>query len=289
MAVRTNPSSPRMAGVPASDGSLVVDTRMRDKFGDVSRPEGLSSGPQEIALDDSGKPRKEAAVDGARLRVGSQGGRRRPQPPLRSAAPAAETKVATSAAPAPATGASDAESPFYKKMLSGIGDLFGTSPNPQPTTDTAQIAAPAAPMPPQRGIDAARPGTPTAPQKRAQAPGRSTSRPRSRIQISRSEKPASRRVFCWPKPVEAALEDPSRRRFDAQDDPGGTKKQMMAFVVGSSQRWKCLSGDILADPRAASLPSHRCQPSGISMAVSPFSSDKARQSLSLQHQAGYQS
>ena len=49
-----------MTGVAGSDGSLVVDTRMRDKFGDVSRPEGLSSGPQEIALDDSGKPRKEA-------------------------------------------------------------------------------------------------------------------------------------------------------------------------------------------------------------------------------------
>ena len=44
-----------LAGVIGSDGSLVVDTRMRDKFGDVSRPEGLSSGPQEIALDDSGQ------------------------------------------------------------------------------------------------------------------------------------------------------------------------------------------------------------------------------------------
>src|SRR6478735_3548418 len=132
-----------MTGVAGSDGSLVVDTRMRDKFGDVSRPEGLSSGPQEIALDDSGKPRKEApstalAFASAPKAVAPAAA----AAPV--AAPAAETKVATSAAPAAATGANDAESPFYKKMLSGIGNLFGTSPSPQSTTDTAQIAIPAA-------------------------------------------------------------------------------------------------------------------------------------------------
>jgi hypothetical protein len=78
-------------------------------------------------------------------------------------------KVA-SATPAPTSGTADTESPFYRKMLSGIGGLFSTSPAPQPTTETAQVALPAAPLPPHRGVAIAKPATPVVPQKRAQAP-----------------------------------------------------------------------------------------------------------------------
>lgn len=155
-----------MAGVAGSEGSVVVDTRMRDKFGDVSRPEGLSSGPQEIVLDDSGKPKKE--VPSTALAFASA-----PKAAGPADAPAADMKVAAAApAQASATGSAvDSESPFYKKMLNGIGDLFSTSSTAQPA-ETAQ-AAPAAPVPPQRGMTTAKPPAPAPlPQKRAQAPSR---------------------------------------------------------------------------------------------------------------------
>jgi hypothetical protein len=160
-----------MAGVTGSDGSLVVDTRMRDKFGDVSRPEGLSSGPQEIALDDSGKPKKELPSTALAFASAPKAAAATPAPASAPVvAPAPETKVAA-ATPAAATGTADAQSPFYKKMLSGIGDLFSTSPTPQPATETAQVAAPSTPLPTHRGVATAKPTTPAAvPQKRAQAP-----------------------------------------------------------------------------------------------------------------------
>ena len=144
------------------DGSLVVDSR---KFGDVSRPEGLSSGPQEIALDDSGAPVREAPT--TTLAFASMN-----PTPAPAAAPAPEPKVATVSPAqqpaAPANGAVGSESPFYKKMLSGIGNLFGTSAPAQPSIETAQ--APSAPLPPQRGVTAPKPHVPaaTTPQKRAQ-------------------------------------------------------------------------------------------------------------------------
>jgi hypothetical protein len=155
-----------MAGVSGSDGSLVVDTRMRNKFGDISRPEGLSSGPQEIALDDTGKPKKEAPSTALAFASAPKAAA-----PVAAAAPIAapapDMKVASSAAPAAATGTADTESPFYKKMLNGIGGLFSTSPAPQPATETAQVAAP---LPPLRGVATAKPANPAVPQKRAQAP-----------------------------------------------------------------------------------------------------------------------
>ncbi|MGO4706960.1 L,D-transpeptidase family protein [Microvirga sp. 2MCAF38] len=146
-------------------GSLVVDARMRDKFGDVSRPEGLASGPQVIALDASGKP-KEAPVPAAALAFAST-----------QAAPAPEAKVAAAPPAAPAVStpvqASAAggsqETPFYKKMFGGIGDLFNTSSASAPVAETAQATSTlptATPLPPQRGMPAA----PAKPQRRVEAP-----------------------------------------------------------------------------------------------------------------------
>jgi murein L,D-transpeptidase YafK len=156
-----------MAGVAGSEGSLVVDTRMRDKFGDVSRPEGLSSGPQEIALDDTGKPKKELPSTALAF-ASTPKAAPVAEAPVKAAVPEMKVAAATPA-PAPATSPVGSESPFYKKMLSGIGDLFSTSSPAQPTTETAQVAAPAAPLSPQRGITAPKPH-PSTPQKRAQAP-----------------------------------------------------------------------------------------------------------------------
>ena len=155
-------------GVSNPESSVVVDTRMRDRLGNVSRPEGLSSGPQEIVLDDSGKPKRE--LPSTALAFASAPKAAAPAAPE---APAAETKVAaarpavSAPAPAPVANASGgSDSPFYKKMFSGIGDLFNTSWTSQSTTDTAQ-AAPAAGQ--ARGYATGKPQAPgTAAQKRAQ-------------------------------------------------------------------------------------------------------------------------
>ena len=134
-----------LAGAMGPDGSLAVDARMRNRFGDVSRPEGLSSGPQMIALDDSGKAKPEApssAMAFASLNPAADPApKAAPAPAAKVAAPA--LKVAAAAAPAPA--AVPSETPFYKKVFSGIGDLFSTG-STQPAAETAQApsATPAA-------------------------------------------------------------------------------------------------------------------------------------------------
>jgi murein L,D-transpeptidase YafK len=149
-----------LAGAMGGDGSLVVDARMRDRFGDVSRPEGLSSGPREIALDDSGRTKPEAPSTA--MAFASLDSARVPAAP----APAPVKKVAASAAPAPTPAAQTAaspaaqETPFYKKMFSGIGDLFGTSGPAEPVAAAPVTAAPGSTKPQ------------AAPQKRVQAPSK---------------------------------------------------------------------------------------------------------------------
>jgi hypothetical protein len=129
-----------LAGSIGSDGSMVVDTRMRDKFGDVSRPEGLSSGPQQIALDDSGATKPQAPSTA--LAFASM----KPAPATATPVIASRTKVAN-AAPAPAAApvqsaaSGSAETPFYKKMFNSVGDLFSTAPASEPAAETAQVPA----------------------------------------------------------------------------------------------------------------------------------------------------
>ncbi|WP_210493625.1 L,D-transpeptidase family protein [Microvirga antarctica] len=163
-----------MAGTGGSDGSLVVDTRMRDKFGDISRPEGLSSGPQEIVLDDTGKPKREAPSTA--LAFASAPKVAAEAQPAAAPAPAFKLASATPQAPAPvsananAAAAPESDSPFYKKMLGGIGDLFSTSAAPAQTApaEPAQVAT--TPLPPQRTVTAVKPAVaPAVPPRRAQA------------------------------------------------------------------------------------------------------------------------
>ncbi len=77
------------------DGSLAVDASARNRLGDISRPEALAAGPQEIALGANGKPRQGASSTLAYTSQRPQGGRMPAGEPVRQAAPAA-------AAPAPA-------------------------------------------------------------------------------------------------------------------------------------------------------------------------------------------
>jgi murein L,D-transpeptidase YafK len=130
------------------------------KLGFVSRTEGISSGPQQIALDDSGREKIE--TPSTALAFASMKEVPASQPETRQA----ESRVAVTQQTAPvaaaAAGASSQETPFYKKMFGNVTDLFSTSAS-QPVAETVQIAPAHA---------KAAPSTETVPQKRAQAPAK---------------------------------------------------------------------------------------------------------------------
>ncbi|MFC1457886.1 MULTISPECIES: L,D-transpeptidase family protein [Microvirga] len=80
-------------GDAGQGGSLAVDANARKRLGDVSRPEALAAGPQEVVLAANGKPRQETS---SRLAYASQGpaGQGRAAGAVQPSAPA---PVATSA------------------------------------------------------------------------------------------------------------------------------------------------------------------------------------------------
>lgn len=136
-----------------------------DKLGLVSRTEGISSGPQRIALDDSGTAKPE--TPSTALAFASFNRTLAAETKAAAAAPAA-TPAPAASAPAQAIAAAPAsaqETPFYKKMFSGVGDLFSTSS--APAAETAQAAPTAAPA--AASVQRANPAAKAAPHKRAQA------------------------------------------------------------------------------------------------------------------------
>jgi murein L,D-transpeptidase YafK len=130
------------------------------KLGFVSRTEGISSGPQQIALDDSSREKIE--TPSTALAFASMKEVPASQPAARQAESRAAVTQQTAPVAAAATESSSQETPFYKKMFSGVTDLFGTSAS-QPVAETVQIA----PAPGK-----AAPAVKTVPQKRAQAPAK---------------------------------------------------------------------------------------------------------------------
>jgi len=128
-----------------ANASGVTDGRL----GFVSRTEGIASGPQQIALDDSGREKIETPTTA--LAFASM--REAPADPQPQAVATAQPAEAAPAA-APASG----ETPFYK-MFSNVADLFSTSP--KPVAETAQAGPAIAP--------AAALKAPAKSQKRAQA------------------------------------------------------------------------------------------------------------------------
>jgi murein L,D-transpeptidase YafK len=126
------------------------------KLGYVSRIDGISSGPQVIALNDSGQQTKPEAPATA-LAFASMKEVPATQPESRAA-------VAQQTAPVAAAAAASDETPFYKKMFSGVGDLFSSSAA-QPVAETVQVA-PSAPA--ARTAPAAK----AVPEKRAQVPSK---------------------------------------------------------------------------------------------------------------------
>jgi len=128
-----------------ANASGVTDGRL----GFVSRTEGIASGPQQIALDDSGREKIETPTTA--LAFASM--REAPADPQPQAVATAQPAEAAPVA-APASG----ETPFYK-MFSNVADLFSTSP--KPVAETAQAGPAIAP--------AAALKAPAKSQKRAQA------------------------------------------------------------------------------------------------------------------------
>jgi len=125
------------------------------KLGYVSRVDGISSGPQVIALNDGGQQAKPEAPATA-LAFASMKEVPATQPESRAA-------VAQQTAPVAAAAAASDETPFYKKMFSGVGDLFSSSAA-QPVAETVQVA----PAAPARTAPAAK----AVPEKRAQVPSK---------------------------------------------------------------------------------------------------------------------
>jgi murein L,D-transpeptidase YafK len=125
------------------------------KLGYVSRVDGISSGPQVIALNDGGQQAKPEAPATA-LAFASMKEVPATQPESRAA-------VAQQTAPVAAAAAASDETPFYKKMFSGVGDLFSSSAA-QPVAETVQVA----PSAPARTAPAAK----AVPEKRAQVPSK---------------------------------------------------------------------------------------------------------------------
>jgi hypothetical protein len=106
-----------------------------DKLGLISRPEGISSGPQRIALDDTGRAKTEAPSTALAFASMRPAAAPEAKPAVRVAAAQPPAAPAVAAAPAPAA----QETPFYKRMFSGVSDLF--SPSSQPV-ETAPAAKP---------------------------------------------------------------------------------------------------------------------------------------------------
>jgi murein L,D-transpeptidase YafK len=75
------------------DGSLAVDASARNRLGDVSRPEALAAGPQEVVLAANGKPRQGASSTLAYTSQKPPGGRLPSGEPSRQVAPAAAAPV----------------------------------------------------------------------------------------------------------------------------------------------------------------------------------------------------
>jgi murein L,D-transpeptidase YafK len=99
--------------LPGEDDSLAVDASARNRLGDISRPEALAAGPQEVILAANGKPKQGVSSTLAYTSQKPQGGRTPSGDLSRQVAPAA-------AAPVPA-----AQSGGGGSVLERFRGLFG--------------------------------------------------------------------------------------------------------------------------------------------------------------------
>ncbi len=112
------------------DDMLVVDSRTKNRLGDVSRPQALAAGPQEIVLDANGRPKEQPT---AALAYAAPPPAAPPLPQTPRATSARVAPTATPSAPdhrvvaAVAPSSSGSDKPFYERMLSNISTLWTSS------------------------------------------------------------------------------------------------------------------------------------------------------------------
>lgn len=136
--------------------SPVVETRSR--IAEVSRPEALEAGPQEIVLDANGKPRLQPTAVAARPGNSTAGQTSVARSPANSApaiaAPAVAPPVAAaSVSEMPTSGSGSEDRPFYQRLFSPISGAFSglTGGSSQPAAIESDIALPSTtPLPPRR-------------------------------------------------------------------------------------------------------------------------------------------
>jgi murein L,D-transpeptidase YafK len=104
--------------------ALAVSSRSANRLGDVSRPEALASGPQEILLDLNGKPKEPPPTVAFASAKPPE-----PQAPTPASQPAPATPPA---APPVQASASGEAKPLYHRMFSGIGELLSSKKEPEP-------------------------------------------------------------------------------------------------------------------------------------------------------------
>ncbi len=136
---------------------------MRSAVAEVSRPEALAAGPRLVPLDESGRPKPQPRPVVAAAPVASAAPvsvvAARPAAPAPAATQAAVPQPAATTVAAAPVAAASADTPFYKRLFSPIGNLFGGEAKVEPA------ALEAVPAPP------ARPGASTKPQAQARPTG----------------------------------------------------------------------------------------------------------------------
>jgi murein L,D-transpeptidase YafK len=194
------------------------------RVADVSRPEGLTQGPTEIVLDDSGKPLPPAVeMLSARL------------PSYARSSPVGGEMVASYAA-APQSVASASSQPFYTHLL-GFSDNRPTASIAVEEPATPQVAD--VPLPPRRPGDAhvmaaaAEPGVSVAPQSAA-APVATADQPGLLDQTFYSRWLGLAPETAAPAPTPVAIDEPSRPQ--PADVPLPPRRQATAASVSPQAR-----------------------------------------------------
>lgn len=168
-------------GTPAvklvySDGSQHQSFRVASGPAEVSRPEALESGPQEIELDTNGKPKVAKPAEQPKpVAVAAAAPLTKPADPATTAALGGAVKTVP-AAPVAAAAAPSTDKPFFNRILTLGGLLSSDEAKAVPTVELATPQPTAAPVPPRRAAPSAPAAKPQAAapaaDKRAQAGAR---------------------------------------------------------------------------------------------------------------------
>jgi murein L,D-transpeptidase YafK len=134
-----------LAAFGGDSGFAVLDTRQRRNLGDVSRPDALAQGPQEIPMDGPTVGR------GATVLASAVSTRKPTQTKLTTERTRGEPAliVVAKAEPRAAAPAGD-DRPFHQRVLGGLFGSGESAPAPAAIAPAAEAPAAASPLPPRR-------------------------------------------------------------------------------------------------------------------------------------------